>query len=208
MMSRPNIFRASNETAAQFLWRRVRCSQIQKIARIRHEAGEPVDWRAFAFVLTTERLWLRAGVYRHDDWRRGQSWPATNAATCLLYGRNAPFACRDDVPDAIWQAVEEGVAAGLATGHAALSATDIAHQLDVTSAFRREHRLWMVGATDKSRSELREESRLLATERQRARRQADRDRKQAHRRAAGIGWDCRTRRRAHRRPRAARYADG
>ncbi len=186
MTPRPEIFRASNATAAQFLWRRVRCSQIQKIVRLRHEAGETVDWRAWAAILTSERLWLHAGVYRHEDWRRSQSWPAANAATALLYGRNAPFERREAVPETIWQAVEEGVATGIEAGHQALSASVIARRLGVSAAFRREHRLWMIGATDKSRTELRDESRELATERQRARRQADRDRKQAQRRAAGM----------------------
>lgn len=172
MTPRPEIITASNSTAAMFMWRRVRCSQIQKVARIRHEAGEAIDWAAFAFTATTERLWLRAGHYRSDDWKRTQSWPAANTATFLLYGRNAPFQRREDVPEHVWAMVEESVARGLACGHETLSPTAIAVRLGVTAAFRREHRLWMIGACDKSRHELREESKALAAERQRARRQA------------------------------------
>lgn len=179
--TREHPFTASQATTAQFMHKRVLCSTVQQVAQVRLAAGLAVDWDTWAGALARLLLWAPAGWYESEEWDAPRRWPAPTPEWLLLAGKGAPFRRRADIPHKVLVAVAKAIEAAKVAGPSVLSPAGLARVLNVTAAFRREHKLWALGAVDATKAELRAQSRRLSA----ARKAADRTRKAIARRAAG-----------------------
>jgi hypothetical protein len=155
--------------------------ELLDLGRHRLETGEPLNWRAHAYLWARNKRLFRAGVYRDT---RGKHWTRYQRTYALRWLETTPTAYFGwlgvtDPTDAQREAVESGIASALMSRAKGFVDPDrAAEMLDVTMAERTALSLRTIGAVDCSR----EGRKVVAMQHKK---EADRARAAAKRAAAG-----------------------
>ena len=150
----PRVVTLSAKDAKWFRISRQRQAMLKKVARDRR--GDPnFPWRRWAYYEANEKRQFPPGLYTGPGLRGVETWSGAHVLSILYRGKTPVFYDDEDAPPHIIEEVRAGVADAPADeDYSPKTGRDFAKGLGVTAADRQRLEVWLIGATDRTRKQL------------------------------------------------------
>ena len=143
-----------DERAEYFKISNLRQAQFKTVARDRRD-DPTFSWRKLGYLSANEKRQFHPGRYQVEGLRGVQGWTGASVASILYHGKNPIFDDDEEAPRWIVDEIKAGIAdAPPDEKHHPMTGQDFAKALGVTAADRERHKVWLIGANDRTQSEL------------------------------------------------------